>query len=167
MDMMLLIGANHVIRVKALRDVDHYSAHITEDLLTGMKLHSKGWKSIYIPKVLAVGEGPTTWQSFFNQQMRWGYGCMDILFRHSFRLFRGMNFRFALYYYLLQQHYFSGLAMMLGLFGLSLYFCLELIWLILITIHFLFCIYRRLLYAVSWNFGCNVSIFVQEKKKEY
>lgn len=122
MDMMLLIGANHVIRVKALRDVDHYSAHITEDLLTGMKLHSKGWKSIYIPKVLAVGEGPTTWQSFFNQQMRWGYGCMDILFRHSFRLFRGMNFRFALYYYLLQQHYFSGLAMMLGLFGLSLYF---------------------------------------------
>ncbi|QQR52876.1 hypothetical protein IPG36_02045 [bacterium] len=54
----MLIGANHVIRVDALKSVGYYSAHITEDLLTGMKLHAHGWTSRYVPEVLAIGEGP-------------------------------------------------------------------------------------------------------------
>jgi cellulose synthase (UDP-forming) len=68
METTLLIGANHIIRVAALNDVDHYSAHVTEDLLTGMKLHSRGWKSVYVHEALAIGEGPDTWSAYFNQQ---------------------------------------------------------------------------------------------------
>ncbi len=122
MGVTLLIGANHVIRVSALKDVDHYSAHITEDLLTGMKLHSKGWKSVYLPYALAIGEGPNSWESYFNQQMRWAYGCMDILFNHSGKLFKKMNLRCKMYYFFLQQHYFSGIAMALSIILLNLYF---------------------------------------------
>jgi cellulose synthase (UDP-forming) len=122
MEMNMLIGANHVIRVKALEDVDHYSAHITEDLLTGMKLHAKGWKSAYVSEVLAIGEGPATWKAYFAQQMRWAYGCMHILRHFSFKLFRSMSWRQKVYYFMLQQHYFSGLAMTLGGVGLGLYF---------------------------------------------
>lgn len=122
MDTTLLVGANHVIRVNALKSVNHYSAHITEDLITGMKLHSKGWKSIYISTPLAVGEGPTTWESYFSQQMRWAYGCIDILLHHSPKLFKKMGFRRAIYYFLLQQHYFSGIAMALSTILLTLYF---------------------------------------------
>jgi cellulose synthase/poly-beta-1,6-N-acetylglucosamine synthase-like glycosyltransferase len=126
MRMTLLIGANHVIRVSALKSVNHYSAHITEDLLTGMKLHTNGWKSIYISQPLAIGEGPTTWESYFNQQLRWAYGCMDILFNHSFRLFTKMDFRQTIYYFFLQQHYFTGIAMALSIFLLSIYFAFGL-----------------------------------------
>ena len=122
MDTTLLIGANHVIRVAALRSVDHYSAHITEDLLTGMKLHSNGWKSVYVPEPLAIGEGPTTWKAYFNQQNRWAYGCMHILFNHSFKLFEAMSIRRVAYYFSIQQYYFSGLAMLMGLVCLALYF---------------------------------------------
>jgi len=121
MNSTLLIGANHVLRVKALEDVDHYSAHITEDLLTGMKLHAKGWRSVYVHEALAIGEGPTSWEAYLSQQMRWAYGCIDILFRHSPRLLTKMKSRQRLYYFFLQQHYFSGLAMMLGVLGLGLY----------------------------------------------
>jgi len=122
MDTTLLIGANHIIRVKALQDVGHYSAHITEDLLTGMKLHANGWKSVYVHEPLAIGEGPTTWAAYFNQQMRWAYGCIDILFRHAPHLLKQMNWRQRFYYFFLQQHYFSGLAMALSSVGLALYF---------------------------------------------
>jgi cellulose synthase (UDP-forming) len=122
MDTSLLIGANHVIRVRALKEVNHYSAHITEDLLTGMKLHTKGWKSIYLSEALAIGEGPLTWEAYFNQQMRWAYGCIDILFRYSFSLYRKMGLRRMIYYFFLQQHYFSGIAMALSIVLLSLYF---------------------------------------------
>lgn len=122
MGMALLIGANHVVRVSALKDVDHYSAHITEDLLTGMKFHAKGWKSVYVPDALAYGEGPTTWRSYFSQQMRWAYGCIDILFHHSPFLFRRMNLRRTIYYFFLQQHYFSGVLVALSTLLLGLYF---------------------------------------------
>ena len=121
MESTLLIGANHVIRVAALKDVDHYSAHITEDLLTGMKLHSKGWKSVYVPEALAFGEGPTTWDAYFSQQMRWAYGCMDVLLRHTPKLFKTMKSRRSIYYFIIQQHYFSGLAMVMGLVGITTY----------------------------------------------
>jgi len=122
MDSTLLIGANHVIRVAALEAIGHYSAHVTEDLLTGMELHAQGWKSVYVPEALAIGEGPSTWQAYFKQQMRWAYGCVHILFHHSPRLYKKMSKRQALYYFLLQQHYFSGLAMFLGITSLSMYF---------------------------------------------
>ncbi len=122
MDTANLIGANHVLRVKALESVNHYSAHITEDLLTGMKLHADGWKSVYVPEVLAVGEGPSTWKAFFDQQRRWAYGCMHILFKHSPRLFKDMTIRRSAYYLMLQQHYFSGVAMALSTFYLVVYF---------------------------------------------
>jgi hypothetical protein len=122
MDSSLLIGANHVIRVAALESIGHYKAHITEDLLTGMSLHAARWKSVYVPEVLAVGEGPTTWKSFFNQQTRWAYGCMDILFHHSPKLLLQMSARRSVYYFVLQQYYFGGLAMIMGIVGSMLYF---------------------------------------------
>jgi cellulose synthase/poly-beta-1,6-N-acetylglucosamine synthase-like glycosyltransferase len=120
--MMLMLGANHIVRVSALRHIGYYAGHITEDLLTGMTLHSKWYRSVYVPEQLAVGEGPATWQAYFNQQMRWAYGCIDILLRHSPRLLRDMRRNHGLHYYLLQQHYFSGLASMLGVTLLTLYF---------------------------------------------
>lgn len=118
----LLIGANHVIRVAALQSVGHYSPHITEDLLTGMRLHASNWKSVYVHEPLAIGEGPSTWQAYFKQQMRWSYGCIDILFNHAPKLWKNLGFKRALYYFFLQQHYFSGLATFLGIVGLSFYF---------------------------------------------
>ncbi|HVZ67507.1 MAG TPA: glycosyltransferase [Patescibacteria group bacterium] len=126
MKMTLLIGANHIIRVAALRNVNHYSAHITEDLITGMKLHANGWESVYISEPLAVGEGPSTWEAYFSQQMRWAYGCMDIFFHHSPKLFKRMGLRRTVYYFFLQQHYFTGLAMALSIILISLYFFLGL-----------------------------------------
>jgi cellulose synthase (UDP-forming) len=122
MEMSLMIGANHVVRVAALEGVDHYTAHITEDLITGMTLHAKGWKSTYVAEPLAVGEGPFTWEAYFNQQMRWAYGCMDILFRLSPRLLWRMGPRRMVHYFFLMQFYFSGLAMAVSTALLALYF---------------------------------------------
>lgn len=120
--MPLMIGANHVVRVAALTEVDHYTAHITEDLITGMKLHADGWQSVYVPQTLAVGEGPLTWEAYFTQQMRWAYGCFDILFHHSAGYLKKMSWRWRVHYFFLMQHYFTGLAMAMSVGLLTLYF---------------------------------------------
>lgn len=123
-DMTLLIGANHIMRMQAYKDIGGYLAHITEDLLTGMKLytHENKWKGVYVPKILLVGEGPATWSSYFAQQMRWAYGCMDIFFRHSPNLLPKMRLRHFANYAVLQQFYFSGIAQVSGVILLTLYF---------------------------------------------
>lgn len=118
----LLIGANHAVRVAALRDIGWYFAHLAEDLATGMTFHSKGWKSVYTSKPLAIGEGPTTWSAYFTQQYRWAFSCLDLLFRHSRRLVRTMPRRQALRYLWMQLFYLNGLALMLAVGLLMLYF---------------------------------------------
>jgi len=121
-DMQLFIGANHIVRVAAHADIEGYSGHIVEDHLTGMKFYSRRWKSVYVPEVLAVGEGPATWDSYFSQQMRWSYGLIDILLSHSPSLFKRMQLKHSINYFLLQQYYFYGLAQFIGIFLISLYF---------------------------------------------
>lgn len=117
-----MIGANHVVRVEALRGIGFYAGHLTEDLLTGMRLHAAGWKSRYVATPLAIGEGPATWRAYFDQQMRWAFGCMDILRRHSLQLTSTMGRRQRLLYLALQQHYFSGIAAAMGAVLLCGYF---------------------------------------------
>jgi cellulose synthase (UDP-forming) len=117
-----LIGANHIVRVEALREIRFYAGHLTEDLLTGMRLHAKGWRSTYVAEPLAIGEGPTTWQAYFNQQMRWAYGCIDILRWHTRALTKTMPRNQAALYIALQQGYFSGIAGAVGILLLCGYF---------------------------------------------
>ncbi len=121
-DMALMLGANHIVRVDALKGIDYYGGHLTEDLLTGMTLHSKRWKSVYVPEALAIGEGPSTWIAYFNQQMRWAFGCIDILFSHSPKLLTRMVRQHKAYYLMMMQHYFGGLAMMMGVLLITAYF---------------------------------------------
>jgi len=121
-DMSLFIGANHVVRVSALDNIGWYSGHIVEDHLTGMHFYAKGWKSVYVPQVLAVGEGPATWSAYFSQQMRWAYGLMDIYFKKSPKILRKMKLKHAIRYFLLQQHYFDGVAQVLAIGLITLYF---------------------------------------------
>ena len=121
-DMTLLIGANHLIRASAFVDIDGYTAHIAEDMLTGMKFYAKKWKSVYVPETLLVGEGPSTWPAYFGQQMRWAYGCMDIVFRHSGKLLPKMHTKHTINYLVLQQFYFLGIAQAVGIVLLTMYF---------------------------------------------
>ena len=122
--MALMIGANHIVRVAALRDIGWYQGHLTEDLATGMRLHAARWESVYVPEPLAVGEGPTTWAAYFNQQYRWAFGCMNIFFSHSPRISHKMRLKHGLLYFLLEQFYFSGLAMVVAAALLMVYYLL-------------------------------------------
>lgn len=120
--MALLIGANHVVRVAALQDAGWYQGHITEDLATGIRLHAARWESVYVPEPLAVGEGPTTWAAYFSQQYRWAFGCMNIFFSHGLRIHHKMRWKHGLLYLLMEQFYFSGLAMITGIALLTAYY---------------------------------------------
>ena len=122
--MPFLIGTSHVYRVKAMQDIDGYAGTIAEDHLTGMKFHSRGWKSVYVDEILAKGNGPLNWVDYFNQQMRWSYGLFEIFFKYSPKLLKTMHWKNKINYFLLQLFYLTGVATIIGIILTILYLLL-------------------------------------------
>jgi cellulose synthase (UDP-forming) len=52
---------------------------ITEDFLLALRLHERGWRSVYLPVVLAQGLGPEDAASYVGQQLRWARGCLSAI----------------------------------------------------------------------------------------
>ena len=74
------VGTNVTFRREALMELGGiYDGSNSEDIWTSLILHEKGWKSLFLPTVLAVGETPETVDSFFRQQTRWAKGGFEIL----------------------------------------------------------------------------------------
>lgn len=112
----LLIGTNHLYRVVAFSEIGGYQDSIIEDHLTSMAMYCSRnasgnyWKGVYTPDILAVGEGPTSFTDYFNQQKRWAYGIMEIVTKHSPRMFGGMKKTQKLSFAMLQFFYPSVAA---------------------------------------------------------
>jgi cellulose synthase/poly-beta-1,6-N-acetylglucosamine synthase-like glycosyltransferase len=113
----MLVGTNNAIRIDAILGVGGLSDSITEDMATGLKLHSSRnpatgarWRSVYTPDVLAIGEGPSSWSDYFSQQLRWSRGTFEILsgmfWRRLFRLTPG-----RLMHYLLITTFYPSMAL--------------------------------------------------------
>ncbi|KAG6427793.1 hypothetical protein SASPL_112040 [Salvia splendens] len=64
---------------------------ITEDILTGFKMHCRGWRSIYcMPKRPAFkGSAPINLSDRLNQVLRWALGSVEIFFSHHSPLLYG------------------------------------------------------------------------------
>ncbi len=56
---------------------------VTEDMATCQRLHSLGWKTIFHPKVLAVGLAPDEWSAALPQKLRWAQGTLQVLLREN------------------------------------------------------------------------------------
>ncbi|NUR51551.1 MAG: glycosyltransferase [Hamadaea sp.] len=128
LDAPLLIGTNHLYRPAAWAAIGGYQDSIIEDHLTSMRVQGQAnpltghrWKGVYTPDVLAVGEGPTSWADYFNQQKRWSYGIWEILLRRRDAR-RGLSWRQRLLYGCVQFYYPSvAVALLLGTLATALY----------------------------------------------
>jgi len=72
-------GSPSVVRRAALEDVGGVATEtITEDIHTSVRLHSRGWSSLFVDEPLAFGIAPQTIQSFLLQRLRWAQGTMQL-----------------------------------------------------------------------------------------
>ncbi|MGQ0519850.1 MAG: glycosyltransferase family 2 protein [Actinomycetota bacterium] len=75
---MFCCGTNVVFRRSALDEVGGFpEGSLTEDFELSVGLHEAGWRSVYVPKVLARGLGPEDMASYATQQDRWARGCLS------------------------------------------------------------------------------------------
>ena len=73
-------GTNALVRVAALREIGGAATEtITEDIHTTIRLHRRGWKTVYHNEVLARGLAADDAAQYTLQRNRWGTGAMQVL----------------------------------------------------------------------------------------
>lgn len=106
------VGTNVVFRRTAIDDVGGlYTDSKSEDVWTSLMLHERGWRSVYIPDVLATGDAPDTIEAYTRQQLRWATGGFEILFTHNpLHPRRKLTLDQRLMYFVTATHYLTGIA---------------------------------------------------------
>ncbi|KAF5820246.1 putative cellulose synthase (UDP-forming) [Helianthus annuus] len=66
-----------------------------EDILTGFKMHARGWRSIYCmsPRPAFKGSVPINLSDCLNQVLRWALGSIEILFSRHCPIWYGYSGR--------------------------------------------------------------------------
>lgn len=110
---LFMCGTNMLIRRQALDDVGGMStASITEDMLTSLLMHARGWRSVYEPHILARGLAPEDLGSFSSQQYRWARGSLEVLLKYNPLWLKGLSFRQRLQYLASVTYYLSGIIVL-------------------------------------------------------
>ncbi len=129
----MLVGTNNAIRVSALRAAGGFVASITEDLATGLVIQSqrnpatgRRWESVYVPDIVAIGEGPVSWADYFGQQARWSRGGIQAIGRTFLPRVTRLRPRALLQYVLITSFYPTmALGWLLGAVNTALFVALR------------------------------------------
>jgi len=111
-----ICGTNVVIRRTALVEVGGMNeTSIAEDFLTSLYIHKNGWKSKYLTDVLALGLAPEDLLAYYNQQLRWARGSLEILFAHNPFFFKHLSWAQRLQYLSSALYYFNGVIVLIDM----------------------------------------------------
>jgi cellulose synthase (UDP-forming) len=102
-------GSCGVIRRSALQAIGGFATgSVTEDLHTSIKLHKKGYRSVYHSEALAFGIAPANIVPYLVQRRRWGEGAMQVWRKEGVVLARGLTLPQRLCYLASLLTYFDG-----------------------------------------------------------
>ena len=104
------IGANCTFRRAALESIGGHGVGLAEDLTTAIRIHAKGWRSVYVPEVVSRGLVPEDLGSFYKQQLKWARGVYEVAFSEWPRLFTSLTWRQRLSYVTIGTYYLFGLT---------------------------------------------------------
>jgi cellulose synthase (UDP-forming) len=104
-----MCGTNMLISRQALTEVGGMCTEsIAEDFVTGLLMHAKGYRSVYVPEVLAEGLATEDLLTYSKQQFRWARGALDVIFRYNPMFMRGLSMPQRIQYLASASFYLSG-----------------------------------------------------------
>jgi cellulose synthase (UDP-forming) len=104
------IGANCTFRRRALESIGGHGIGLAEDLVTSIRLHARGWRSVYVPEVLSRGLVPSDLDSYLKQQLKWARGVYEVLLREYPRAFRSLTAHQRISYFMIGSYYLVGVT---------------------------------------------------------
>ncbi|KPM57040.1 cellulose synthase [Frankia sp. R43] len=130
-----IIGSHCTYDTAAIREIGGFQPTRAEDHLDTVCLAARGYQGVFVPDIIAVGDGPETFETYLSQQFAWAYSMIEVLLWHTPRLLRNYRPRQAVQFLFSQTWYTFWCLSMVTLFALPLAaLCLN--WRIA-TIHYL------------------------------
>lgn len=104
------IGANCTFRRTALDSIGGHGVGLAEDLVTAIRLHARGWRSVYVPEIVSRGLVPEDLGSFYRQQLKWSRGVWEVAFAELAPAWPGLTWRQRLSYLTIGSYYLFGVT---------------------------------------------------------
>jgi cellulose synthase (UDP-forming) len=118
-----MCGTNMLIRRDALLSVGGMCRDsIAEDFITGLLMHARGYRSVYVPEVLAEGLATEDLSTYSKQQFRWARGALDVIFRWNPIFMPGLTWAQRIQYLSSASFYLSGIVVVIDALLPILYF---------------------------------------------
>jgi cellulose synthase (UDP-forming) len=83
-----IIGSHASYRTAAVREIGGFQPTRAEDHLDTVVLAAHGYSGVFVPDVIATGDGPHDLTTYLRQQFAWAYSMIQIFFQHTPRLIR-------------------------------------------------------------------------------
>jgi cellulose synthase (UDP-forming) len=100
-----IIGSHTSYRTAAIREIGGFQPTRAEDHLDTIVLAAAGYRGVYVPEVIARGDGPSDFGTYLGQQFAWAYSMVQIFLRHTPRLVRRYTPAQALQFLMAQSWY--------------------------------------------------------------
>jgi cellulose synthase (UDP-forming) len=102
-----IIGSHTSYRTAAVREIGGFQPTRAEDHLDTIVLAAEGYRGVFVPELIAVGDGPNDLATYLRQQFAWAHSMIQIFLRHTPSLIRrysagqSLQFLFAQSWYTL------------------------------------------------------------------
>ncbi len=100
-----IIGSHCTYDMKAIKEIGGFQPTRAEDHLDTVFLAAKGYKGVFLPEVIAVGDGPENIETYVGQQFAWAFSMIQVLFNYTARCIKRYTPRQALQFLFVQTWY--------------------------------------------------------------
>jgi cellulose synthase/poly-beta-1,6-N-acetylglucosamine synthase-like glycosyltransferase len=83
-----IIGSHTTYRTDAVRAIGGFQPTRAEDHLDTVVLAAEGYTGVFVPEIIAAGDGPADLGTYLGQQFAWAYSMVQIFLQHTPRLVR-------------------------------------------------------------------------------
>jgi cellulose synthase (UDP-forming) len=101
-----IIGSHTTYRTSAIRKIGGFQPTRAEDHLDTVVLAAAGYTGVFVPEIIASGDGPEDFGTYLGQQFAWAYSMVQIFLRHTPRLVRRYSPAQAFQFLMAQSWYF-------------------------------------------------------------
>jgi cellulose synthase (UDP-forming) len=81
-----IIGSHTSYRMAAVREIGGFQPTRAEDHLDTVVLAGAGYEGVFVPDLIAVGQGPHDLATYLRQQFAWAYSMIGIFLHHMPRM---------------------------------------------------------------------------------
>lgn len=111
-----IIGSHCTYDMAAVCEIGGFQPTRAEDHLDTVFLAAKGYEGIFLPEVIATGDGPETFETYLAQQFAWAYSMIQVFFQYTPKRIRYYTPRQTVQFLFVQSWYILWSISMLLLF---------------------------------------------------